>query len=74
MGVEDGGVLVAQLARDRFAIALDFCAGGGHGRVEPFHLIFDGIARDEPARNAKSLGVHHQCFADRHAGRNGNSL
>ena len=28
MGVEDGGVLIAQFARHRFAIALDFGAGG----------------------------------------------
>ena len=26
---------------------------------------FDGVARDEPARDAKSLVVHHQRFADR---------
>ena len=32
MGVEDGGVLIAQFARDRFAIALDFDAGGGDRR------------------------------------------
>ena len=32
----------------------------------------DGIARDEPPRDAKSLVVHHQRFADGHARRNGN--
>ena len=65
---------VAQLAGDGVAIALDFGAGGVDGLVEPFELVLDGIARDEPPRDAKSLVVHDQRFADGHAGRNGNPL
>ena len=34
----------------------------------------DRVARNEPPRDAKSLVVHHQRFADGHAGRNGNPL
>ena len=74
VGREDGAVLLAQFAGDGVAIALDFGAGGGDGLVEPFQLVVDRVARDEPARDAKSLVVHHQRFADGHAGRNGNSL
>ena len=43
-------------------------------RFEPLELVFDGIARQEPPRDAKSLVVHDKHFADRHAGRNGNPL
>ena len=55
-------------------LCCDLGAGGRDGLVEPFQLVVDGVARDEPARDAKSLVVHHQGFADGDAGRNGNSL
>ena len=42
--------------------------------LQPLQLVFNGIARQEPPRDAKSLVVHDQHFADRHAGRNGNPL
>ena len=43
-------------------------------RFEPLQLVLDGVARQEPPRDAKSLVVHDKHFADRHAGRNGNAL
>src|SRR4051812_6840726 len=55
-------------------MALDFGSGGNESLVEALELVFDGIARQEPARDTKSLVVHDKHFADRHAGRNGNSL
>ena len=58
MGGEDGGVLLAELAGDGLAIALDFAAGGADRLVEPLQLVLDGVARDEPPRDAKSLVVH----------------
>ena len=74
MGREDGGVLLAEFAGDGVAIAFDLGAGGFDGLVEAFEFVVDGIARDEPARDAKSLVVDHQRFADGDAGRNGNAL
>ena len=47
---------------------------GGDGLVEPFQFVDHGVARDEPARDAKSLVVHHQRFTYGHARRNGNPL
>ena len=48
--------------------------GGGDGPVQPLELVFDRVARQEPPRDAESLVVHDEHFADRHAGRNGNPL
>ena len=67
-------VFLAELLGDAVAIALDLGGGGGDGPVEPFELVFDGVARQEPPRDAESLVVHDKHFADRHAGRNGNPL
>ena len=67
-------VILAELLGDAVAIALDFGGGGGDGLIEPLELVFDGVARQEPPRDAESLVVHDKHFADRHAGRNGNPL
>ncbi len=45
-----------------------------HGPGQTLELVFDGVARNEPPRDAKSLGVDDQRFADGDAGRNGDSL
>ena len=74
MGGEDRAVLLAQLLGDAVAIALDLGGGGGDGLIEPLQLVLDRVARQEPTRDAKSLVVHDEHFADRHAGRNGNPL
>ena len=74
VGGEDRAVFLAELLGDAVAIALDLGGGGGDRLIEPLQLVFDGIARQEPTRDAKSLVVHDERFADRHAGRNGNSL
>ena len=74
MGGEDGSVLLAEFAEHCLAVALNFDAGGDDCLGQSFELVLDGIARDEPARDAKSLVVHHQRLANGHAGRNGNSL
>ena len=74
MGREDGGRIFAELLGNAIAMALDFGRGGGDGLVEPLELIFHGIARQEPPRDTESLVVHDKHFADRHAGRYGNTL
>ncbi len=74
VGAEDRGVLIAQFTCDRGAIALDFGAGRGHGGFQPFQLVVDRVARDEAARDAKSLVVGDQRLANGHAGRDGYSL
>lgn len=74
MGGEDGGVLLAELAEHGLAIALDFVAGGDDRLGQSFELVLDGIARNEAARDPKSLVVHHERFAHGYAGRNSNSL
>jgi hypothetical protein len=74
VGAKDRGVLIAQFAGDRGAIALDFGTGRGHGGFEPFDLVVDRVARDEAARDAKSLVVGDQRLADGHAGRDSYSL
>ena len=67
-------VILAELLGDAIAIALDLGRGGGDGLVEALELVFHGVARQEPPRDAESLVVHDKHFADRHAGRNGNPL
>jgi hypothetical protein len=71
---EDRAVLRAKLLGDAVAIALDFSRGGSDRLVKALEFVFHGVARQEPARDTKSLVVHDKRFADRHAGRNGNSL
>jgi hypothetical protein len=72
--LEDGAVLFAELLGDRIAIVGDFLAGRGDCLFQAAELFVHGVARNEPARDAKSLAVHHQRFTDGHARRNGNSL
>ena len=74
VGREDRPVLAAQLLGDPIAIALDLFRGRAHRLVEPFQLHVDRVSRQEPPRDAESLGVHDEHFADRHAGRYGNPL
>ena len=74
MGVEDRRVLRAEFASDSVAIDFDLRAGGSDRLVETVEFIDDRVARDEPPRDSEPLSVHHQRFADRHAGRNGNPL
>ena len=66
--------LLAQLAATASRLRAISPAGGGDRLVEPLQLVVDRVARDEPPRDAKSLVVHHQRFADGHARRNGNPL
>ena len=74
MGLEDRAVLFAQFGGDGVAIAGDLVGGRGDGLVEPLQLVDHGVAGDEPPRDAKSLVVHDQRFADDDARRNGDSL
>ncbi len=74
MGVEDGGVLLAQFLGDGVAMAGDLGRRRRDGLFQPFQLVVHGIARHEPPRDAKSLVVHDQRFADGDARRNGYSL
>jgi hypothetical protein len=74
MGVEDGAVLPAQFAIDSIAVFADFYGRRGESLVEALQFRVNDIARYEPPRNAKSLVVHDQRFADGYAGRNGDPL
>jgi hypothetical protein len=74
MGGEDGGVVVAQLIGDALAVVLDLADGGVERAVEALQLLVDGVARKEAARDAESLVVEHESFADRDAWRYGNAL
>ena len=74
MGREDGGRILAELLGHAVAIALDLRGGGGDGPIEPLQLVFHGVTRQEPTRDAEPLVVHDKHFADRHAGRYGNPL
>jgi hypothetical protein len=74
MGIEDGGVLFAEFGSDRIAIPLDFPGCLGHGVLKPGKLRIDGTPLHEAARNPKALAIEDERFADRDAGRNGDSL
>ena len=74
VGREDRAVLVAQFFADLIAVMLDFGPGGIHGAGQALELVVDGIPRDEPPGDAKSLLVDDQGFANGDAGRNGDSL
>ncbi len=74
MGVEDGGVLLAQFLGDGVAVAGDLGRRGRDRLVQPLQFVVHRVARHEPPRDAKSLVVHHQRFADGDARRNGYSL
>ena len=74
VGLEDGAVLLAQLGGDGLAVAGDLGRRGRDRLVQPLQLVVHGVARHEPPRDAKSLVVHHQRFADGDARRNGDSL
>ena len=74
VGGEDRAVLLAELLGHAVAMAFDFSGRGENRLIEPLQLVFDGITRQEPTRDAKSLVVHDKHFADRHAGRYGNPL
>ena len=63
-----------ELLRHPVAIAVDFLRGGADGLVQPFELHVHRVTRQKPTRDAESLGVHDEHFADRHAGRYGNPL
>ncbi len=63
MGGEDRAVIVAQLFANLLAIGLDFAAGGRDGGVQTLELMLDGVAGDEPPRDAKALLVDDQGFA-----------
>ena len=74
VGRKDSGILVTQLAGDAVAVPLGFGRRRFNGLVEPFQLVLHRIARHEPTRDAKSLVVHDQRFAQGYARRNGDSL
>ena len=74
VGVEDGGVLLAQFLGDRVAVAGDLGRRGRDRLLQPVQFVVHGVARHEPPRNAKSLVVHDQRFADGNPRRNGYSL
>ena len=74
VGLEDGAVLLPQLAGDRVAVAADLDPGGADRLVQPLQLVVHRVAGNEAPGDAKALGVHHQRFADGDAGGNGNSL
>ena len=54
-----------------FSISL---ATAAHALSQPRQFLIDRVAHDKAARDAKSLVVHNERFANRYAGRNGNSL
>lgn len=74
VGVEDGGVLLAQFLRDCVAIAGNLGPRGRDGLLQPAQFVVHGVAHHEPPRNAKSLVVHDQRFTNGNARRNGYSL
>ena len=74
MGFEDRAVFPPQLERDGIAIVLDLHNRFGEGRFQSKQLFVHRVARDEAARDAKSLIPHDKCLADRHTGRNGDPL
>ena len=74
MGIEDGGVLLAEFGPDRIAVPLDLPGGFGHGVIEPGELCIDGAPLHEAARDPEALAIEDKRFADRDAGRNGDSL
>jgi len=74
VGREDGAALIAKLSGDRVAISRNLIGDSIDGFVKPLQLVFDGVAHDEPTRDAKSLSVDYQCFANGYAWRNRNSL
>jgi hypothetical protein len=71
---EDGTALIAKLSRYRIAIARDLLRDRVDRFIETLQLVVDGIAHHEPTRDAKSLVVDYQCFANGYAWRNRNSL
>jgi hypothetical protein len=74
MSGEDGTALIAELSRYRIAIAGNLFGDGVDRVIESLQLVVDGIAHHEPARDAESLVVDYQCFANGYAWRNRNSL
>ncbi len=68
MRVEDGGVLRAQLVGDCIAIGLNFRRRSRRRLRQALQLVIDRIVRNEPPRDAKSLVIHHQDFANGDAG------
>jgi hypothetical protein len=74
MSGENCTALVTKLSRDRVAITRDRFRDGIDRFVKTLQLVFDGVAHDETTRDAKSLVVNYQCFANGNARRNRNSL
>lgn len=74
MGREDGTALVAELSGYRVAIAGDLSGDGVDRFVQPLQFVVDGVAHDKPARDAESLVIDYQCFANGNAWRNRDSL
>jgi hypothetical protein len=74
VGREDGAIVFAELVSDAVTIALDLGRRGANRAIETVKLIFDRVTRQKATRDAKSLGVHDDYFADRYTGRNGDAL
>ncbi len=55
-------------------MAFDFRRGRCDGLIQPVELVLHRVPREESPRDAEPLVIHHQHFADRHAGRYGNPL
>ena len=68
VGIEDGGVLLAEFGPDRIAVSLDLPGGFGDGMLQPGELCIDGTPLHEPARNPEALAVEDERFTDRDAG------
>lgn len=64
MGGKDRAVLIADLRADRVAIATDLLLDGGDGVKESLDFNVDGVARNEPPRDAEALVVDDQGLAD----------
>ena len=64
MSREDRSVLLTEFSVDGVAIGGNFACRGFNGGRKTLQLRFDRIARDEPVRNPKPLGVHHHRFAN----------
>jgi hypothetical protein len=68
MGIENGGILLAEFGPDRVPVPLDLTGRIGHGVLQPGELRVDRAPLNEAARDSKALAVEDKRFTDRDAG------
>ena len=64
MSRKNGPALFAKLLSDRIAVSFNLAPNGGNCSVEALELIIDNVARNETARDAESLVINYQRFAN----------